>query len=124
MDIKNCTIVHDGDKISLISKEAPKPAPPLAPTCPPELENWKPQQHQIAWFQRMIGLMRDGGIWQVPASGAQYRVSLTDKTFVLIKGKIDEWHWMNVKTLAKLGYKVFVSVELSTGAGKSYSTGA
>lgn len=123
MNINNSTIVHDGDKLCLISNEAPVPAPPLAPSCPPELENWQPTSAQVAWFSNLINLMREGGLWQVQASGAQYQVNKKDRSLVLLRGKIDEWHWMNVKTCAKLGYKVLVAAELSTGAGKSYSAG-
>lgn len=91
---------------------------PAAPTKPFWYARWEPTPQMIEFFRAMLAQLNWLSIWQVPATGSVYSIDKERKTLTLIKGQPDEWHWKNVKTLGKLGYRVLVVQEGGTGSGK------
>lgn len=111
-------IVHIGDLTFLIGDHSAADVP-LEPQRPRWLDHWEPRRADIEFFRIMLIDMKDGGIWEVPATGAVYKLDKTAKTLTLTKGPVDEWFWKNVKTLPRIGYRVIVNKTQADGSGKS-----
>lgn len=111
-------------------------APPLMSSPPAWLDAWEKHDIEarrafvffldmlhVLSMPKIVGDSRTLPLWHVPASGNVYAVDKEKKTFTLISGKTDEWHWKNYAVLKKQGYAVMVSpVEMAIGAGKTSIT--
>ena len=72
-------------------------------------ETWQPNAIEVAWAQRTLNILKDGGTMVIPRSQHIYMVSHTRKTLTLISGDPNDprnWHRMNVVTFKRLGYAV------------------
>lgn len=107
----------DGQRI-LIGDQTQQEVP-LEPVKPKWLDTWEPRASDVQFFRHMLRMMRDGSIWEVPATGAKYRIDKSKNLLILIEGKVDEWFWKNAKTLPKLGYTVIVDKAIEDGSGKT-----
>ena len=83
------------------------------------LQNWEPTDFDIAWTQRLIDSLKDGGVWEVPKSQNVFQMNKTQKVAMLIEGQIDSLFYQIGRALAVCGYKVELSTALATGAGKA-----
>jgi len=89
---------------------------------PAWLKAWVPNSEQIRWFQEFIAKAHTGTIWHVPATNAEYRIDKEAKTFTLTAGDpTDDWHWMNKKLLAMLGYTIQSANWYGTGKTCAFS---
>jgi len=98
--VKDGTLYDD----AFVAVSPPKETP--QDECPDWLKPWQPNEFEVGWFKKFIEAMNHGAIWKTITTSAAYRIDKEKKEFVLIAGKVDEWYWKNVKTLAMLGYTV------------------
>lgn len=68
--------------------------------------DYDPPPDHIAWAQNMVGSLKQGGHWGVPATGDVYQIDHEKKTFDLIKGELNDWFFKTVVLFAKVGYIV------------------
>lgn len=120
----------------LVGDNTPRMPPPLMIEPPVWLKEWADHDVEarqgVVFFQNMLealkmpvveGSQRTLPLWHVPATGSVYAIDRERKTFVLIKGKPDEWHWKNYAVMAKLGYTVSIQpIQMEIGWGKSTIT--
>jgi hypothetical protein len=123
-----------GGESCLVGDMTPRLPPPVMGVPPSWLttQNWAASQEAkegIAFFERMLALMKSPTVegdkrtlplWHVPATGCVYALDKERKTFTLIKGVADLWHWKNSIVLRKLGYTVDIRpITVEIGTGKS-----
>jgi hypothetical protein len=111
-------IVEVGGARILVDTDTTKHYVPLEPTKPFWFDAYEIEPHMLIFFSTILAALNTFGFWRSPSTGNIYSIDKQRKTFTLINGELDEWHWKNVKTLPKLGYRVLVVQEATAGAGK------
>ena len=114
----NYEVVEVGGARILVGIDSGVAYVPVEPNKPFWFNMWEPTPQMVEFFRSMLRLLRPLTPWHVPATGNVYIIDKERQTFTLVEGKVDEWHWKNVKTLAKLGYRVLVVQQSDTGSGK------
>jgi len=81
---------------------------------------WEPDAKQIAWARRLVQQIKDGGTWEIPATGNVYTFHHGPKEVHLISGKVDDWHHKNVILFSKIDYKVIDARKGSDTFGQTF----
>jgi hypothetical protein len=125
-------------KYTLIGDSKPQPRPALATGQPPWFSAWEPTPEMVDFFRLLFASVRSSGRvfdwhlldwvecpveWRVPASGNLYHIDTERRKLILVEGAVDDWHWLNIKTVAVLGWAAeLASKKADTGAGKTFSS--
>jgi hypothetical protein len=56
----------------------------------PDAVDYTPRQLDIDWFNSMVSLIRDGGVWICPCNTSTYRFEHSSKQLVLLTGDPEE----------------------------------
>ncbi len=68
---------------------------------------WEPLESDIAWCQRLLDMVKDGGVWGLPGCQCIYRIDKKAKRLVLVSGSdLEETHQRNVICFGQLGWSV------------------
>lgn len=72
-------------------------------------DNWQPTPVILAWFRRLLTVLRDNTVYGAPSTGQIYLLSHKRKTFALVYGSPNDskhWHDKNKVVMDTLGYRV------------------
>jgi hypothetical protein len=123
-----------GGESCLVGDMTPRLPPPVMAFPPKWLaqQNWAASEEAsggVKFFTQMLALLKNPVVegdkrtlplWHVPATGSVYALDKERKTFTLIKGTPDLWHWKNAIVLKQLGYTVEIRpITVEIGTGKS-----
>ena len=73
---------------------------------------WKPKEQDLEWMRKMIRILKDGGYWGIPATGAVITFYKSRKEFTLEEAPgthrildIEYKNSQNIAVLETLGWK-------------------
>ena len=53
---------------------------------------WTPAASDVAWTQRTVGGIKDGGVWGLPSARMAYRINHTERKLELVEGAATDLH--------------------------------
>lgn len=74
------------------------------------MPNWEPTADDIEWTIRTLSVIKDGGVWAVPASMSLFTLYKSRKEYGMTGDPMCETNQRIMKVLSKLGYKLLNNV--------------